>query len=389
MAYFDWNATTPVLAEAREAWMQASEQFWGNPSTAYRLGAQAKLELDKARKSVAGNLGVDPDQVIFTSGGTESNNGFLRAANKRSPQDGIIWISAVEHSAVGKAALEIWGEERVKQIPVDKGGIVDVDWIRENLRSDKPALVSVMAVNNETGALQPWQEVLELCESAGVAFFCDAVQWIGKFDSRQAPFARCAGVAASGHKFGAPKGTGLLILGRDWRGASLQVGGSQELESRAGTENVPGAVALAVALDQREAHALTEEQLSARDRFEERLTRQWPGEVRVHSGGYPRTWNTCSVGLPKFKAARWITRLDKHGFQVSAGSACSAGKTSISTVLAAMGVDEDTARRTVRFSSGWETTAEDWDALFQAIVEIYDELKSEEPSEGPGQVIEL
>ncbi len=389
MTYFDWNATAPVLAEARDAWMHASEQFWGNPSTAYRLGAQAKLELEKARKSVAGDLGVDPDHVIFTSGATESNNGFLRAAKNRAPSDGLIWVSAVEHSAVRKAALEIWGEDRTKVIPVDRGGIVDLDWIGEKLQENRPSLVSVMAVNNETGTIQPWQEVLKLCEAAGVPFYCDAVQWIGKFPTGDAPFNRCAGVAASGHKFGAPKGTGLLILGKDWRGAKLQIGGSQEQESRAGTENVPGSVALAIALGKRMTHPLREDQLGARDRFEDKLASQWPGQVQIHGHGYPRTWNTCSVSLPQFKAARWIARLDKHGFQVSAGSACSAGKTRISPVLAAMGVGEAVASRTIRVSSGWETSAKDWDDLFEAIVSVYAELESEEPAGGPGQVIEL
>lgn len=389
MAYFDWNATTPVLAEARESWIRASEQSWGNPSSAYRLGALAKLELDKARKSVADNLRVDPKQVIFTSGATESINGFMVAAEARSPETAKVWISAVEHSAVHKAALEYWGENRVEVIPVDQGGVVDIDWIRQGLTPQPPALVCMMAVNNETGVLQPWQEVLQLCEAAAIPFFCDAVQWFGKIVNADAPLDRCAGVAASGHKFGAPKGTGLLILGNDWRGIHLQVGGSQEQGSRAGTENVPGAVSLAAALDYRMACKLSEGQLVARDQFEQKLKLRWPGEVQIHAEASPRTWNTCSVSLPKFKAARWIARLDKRGYQVSAGSACGTGKTRISPVLAAMGVDEDMAARTIRVSSGWETSPEDWDGLFDAIVSVYEELDSEQPPSGPGQVIQI
>ncbi|MEX0322852.1 MAG: cysteine desulfurase family protein [Puniceicoccaceae bacterium] len=389
MAYFDWNATTPVLAEARESWLQASEQFWGNPSSAYRLGALAKVELDKARKSVAGNFGVEPSQVLFTSGATESINGFLRAAENRSPANGTIWISAVEHSAVQKAALEFWGKDRVVTMPVDKGGIVELDWIRNNLTDNRPALVALMAVNNETGVIQPWQEVLELCASAGVPFFCDAVQWIGKNPATKAPFAQCAGVSASGHKFGAPKGTGLLILGKDWQGIRIQVGGSQEQDSRAGTENVPGAVALSLALDNRMSLQLSQDQLTARDRFEQKLRQKWKDDLQIHAADAPRTWNTCSVSLPKYKAARWIARLDKRGFQVSAGSACGAGKDKISPVLAAMGVNEDVAARTIRVSSGWETTPEEWDNLFQGIVAVFDDLEAEQPAGGPGQVIEI
>lgn len=389
MAYFDWNATTPVLAEAREAWLHASEQLWGNPSSAYRLGAAAKLELDKARKTVAGILDVDPSQVIFSSGATESINGFFRAAAKRTPESGQVWISAVEHAAVQKAALEYWGEDRVRSIPVNKSGVIDIAWLKAEIALNPPSLVALMAVNNETGAIQPWQDALEVCEAARIPFFCDAVQVIGKIKSTESVFGRCGGVSISGHKFGAPKGIGLLILGKDWSGTRIQVGGSQEQDSRAGTENVPGALALAVAMEKRTSAALSTDQLAARDRFEQNLLRLWSEKVQIHASEVTRSWNTCSVSLPKFKAARWIARLDKRGFQVSAGSACAAGKAKTSPVLAAMGVDEETAARTVRISSGWETSPEDWENLFAAIEAVYSDLDSEKPTGGPGQVIKI
>ncbi len=388
MAYFDWNATTPLLSKAREAWLNASDARWGNPSTPYRLGAQAKLLLEVSRESVAGLMGVEPTQVVFTSGATESNNGFLREAARKFPQ-GEIWISAIEHPSVREATHRFWGEERARQMPVLPDGLLDLDWMVARLEKDRPAMISLMAANNETGVLQPFRQVAELCRSRGIEFHCDAVQWPGKDPEPFSGWGTLSGVTLSAHKFGGPKGTGCMILGPDWQGTQWQVGGSQELGSRAGTEDLAGIDAMAVALEDRMGRSEATGQAGARDRFESELTRIWP-EVVIHGRKAPRIGNTSSVSLPVFNALRWISRLDRHGFQVSTGAACSAGKKGSSVVLRAMGVDEATARRTIRISAGWETTESDWQELLAALVEVRAELEeSGTPGEGPGKVINI
>jgi cysteine desulfurase len=389
MTYFDWNATAPLLKGARKAWQEASETAWVNPSTPYRAGVRARLVLDECRQQMSELLGVHPERVIFTSGATEANNGMIREAARRRQAGEPIWISAVEHPSVRDAAVEYWGADCVHTVPVDEGGRVHLDWMVDRLKGQRPALVSVMAVNNETGVIQPWQEVLQLCQSAGIPFHCDAVQMMGKLGLRGEPLGNCAGLSMSAHKFGGPKGVGCLVLGPEWRGLHVQSGGGQEFDSRAGTENIAGAVAMSVALMHRMENPPDEAKLSARDQFEDKLNETFEGQLVIHGSSHPRVWNTSSVRLPQHRASRWILRLDKKGFQVSSGSACSTGKEGPSPVLAAMGCDAEVAARTLRISSGWETTPEDWDSLLEAIKEIQTDLDEPEAPQGPGKVIEI
>jgi cysteine desulfurase len=388
MAYFDWNATAPVLKEAREAWLDASDSGWANPSTPYRLGAQARLILEESRERIAALFMVHPSRVIFTSGATESNNAILREFARKSASNEEVWISAVEHPSVLAAAQAYWKGSRVLEIPVLPDGRVDLDWMEGRLKCSRPRLVCLMAVNNETGVIQPWQAALTLCRGFGVPFHCDAVQWMGKLGAVTEPWEDCAGVAVSGHKFGGEKGTGLLVLGSELRGLTVQAGGVQEMDSRAGTENVPGAVALATALQHRMEQGPQDSLQIARDTFEKDLKREWPGVI-VHGQAASRVWNTCSVALPKYRAERWIALLDRKGFQVSSGSACSSGKEGPSHVLAAMGVDAEATRRTIRISGGWETPTADWRSLFDAIVEAREELDESPSDSGPGKVIQI
>ena len=230
---------------------------------------------------------------------------------------------------------------------------------------------------------------MELCRSARVSYFCDAVQWIGKHLAPGQLCRRCGAAVASGHKFGGPKGTGFLILGDEWRGLKVAAGGAQEIGSRAGTENLPGILAMVTALETRCGQTIEQDSLSARDRFEARLQEHWPDELVIHGSGALRSWNTSLMAMPAHRADRWISRLDRFGFQVSNGSACSSGKAGPSPVLRAMGVDPEVARRTLRISSGWETSSADWDQLFQAMLEVRALLDGESNSEGPGQVIEI
>ena len=389
MTYFDWNATAPLLDAARLAWLEASASAWANPSTAYRAGVQARLHLEEAREWLAERFGVHQEQVIFTSGATEGCNGFLREAARQTGPEGEVWFSAVEHPAVKATATEYWGKDRVRMIPVVSSGVVDLDWITDRMEARRPALLCLMAANNETGVVQPWQAVLEVCRAKGVPFFCDAVQWAGKREMAGQPWNQCAGVVLSGHKFGAPKGVGCLILGPEWSGLKVQTGGAQEFASRSGTENVAAVLAMVAALRHRCENEAAAPLRAARDQFERQLETLWDKEIVVHGAGAERLWNTCLVALPEFPSKRWIARLDHRGFQVSSGSACSAGKSGPSSVLSAMGVEEAVARRTVRISCGWETAAADWDNLLEAIRAIRTELEETEKGDGPGQVIEI
>jgi cysteine desulfurase len=387
MAYFDWNATAPLLPQARDAWLEATETAWANPSTAYRAGVSARLALDEARARVGEIMNRPPEQVIFTSGATESNNGLLREAARRARPDGLVWISAVEHPSVTATAETYWGRDRVVRIPVSRAGVVDLDWIRDHLKTDRPELVSVMAANNETGVLQPWQIVRNLCREVGVAFHCDAAQWIGKCGSSY--WNGCAGVTLSGHKFGGPRGVGCLVLDDEWKGLTVQAGGAQEMDMRSGTENLPAILGMVAALVERDQTGVSDAVRQARDDFEKALLETWGDAVVIHGAGVPRLWNTCSVALPEFPSSRWISRLDRLGFAVSSGSACSTGKDGPSPVLAAMGVNAECMRRTLRISGGWETAPSDWEALREALVEVRTLLSSEDTSSGPGKVIEI
>lgn len=388
MPYFDWNATAPLLSAAREAWLEASENTWANPSTAYRAGTSARLAMDEARERVGEVMGCHPEQVIFTSGATESNNGLLREAARKARPDGRIWISAVEHPSVTATAETYWGENRVVRIPVSADGVVDLDWIQDHLSRDRPELVSVMAANNETGVLEPWQIVRNLCREAGVAFHCDAAQWIGKCG--RSYWNGCAGVTLSGHKFGGPRGVGCLILDDQWKGLTVQAGGAQEMDMRSGTENIPAILGMVAALVERDRSGVPETVRSGRDDFEKSLREKWGDAVIIHGSAVPRLWNTSSLALPDFASSRWITRLDRLGFAVSSGSACSTGKAGPSPVLAAMGVNPETMRRTLRISGGWETRPEDWMGLLEALLEVRERLSGEDDkSSGPGKVIEI
>jgi cysteine desulfurase len=230
----------------------------------------------------------------------------------------------------------------------------------------------VMAANNETGVLQPWREVLALCRRHEVPFCCDAVQWLGRIAAQG--LGACDFVSGCAHKCGGPRGIGFLKCPEKGGLEPLLLGGRQEKGRRAGTENVPGAVALVAALAAREAAIAagqTETRLAWRQHFENRLAQALPGAVRI-GPGQQRLWNTVSILTPRTSGQqRWVVKLDKLGFAVSTGSACSTGQEKPSHVLTAMAFKPDEAARMLRFSSGWETRPEDWDALLEAMVRVH------------------
>ena len=368
MIYFDHNATTPLHPAAREAWLAANETLIGNPSSPHRVGARSDAALSAARQKLAAILGCDALDIVWTSGATESNNAVLTHAARTLASDAEIWVSAIEHPSVLAPARHHFGE-RLRLMPVTRAGVLDLDWLETELKKRRPGLVALMAANNETGALQPWREALALCRSREVPFFCDAVQWIGKLPSRG--LGACDFVSGSAHKLGGPKGVGLLKCPAKGRVEPLLLGGPQEEGRRAGTENVPGVLAMLAALEAREAAMTAMVPLeNRRIDFERTLLAAMPS-VEIVGATVPRLWNTVMALMPEADCQqRWVVKLDKAGIAVSTGSACASGKEAPSHVLGAMGYSPAEAARALRFSSSPETSASDWDGLLGALKRV-------------------
>jgi cysteine desulfurase len=374
--YFDHNATHPLSAKAREAWIEATERYVGNPSSPHRVGARADAALTLAREKLAGWLGCAPAQIVWTSGATEANNAVLH--HSALDREGEAWISAVEHPCVLQATQRHF-TGRHASIPVTRRGSVEVAWLEEALKQRVPGVVGMMAANNETGVLQPWREALALCRVRGVPFFCDAAQWIGKLPA--AGLGDCDFVSGCAHKFGGPQGVGFLKVPGKFR--PLIVGGLQEEGRRAGTENVAGVLSMIAALEERVAALTPEavaERVAMRTDFEADLRRILPG-AEIVGAGADRLWNTVSAIMPERADCRqrWVVKLDKLGFAVSTGSACASGKEQTSHVLAAMGVSAEAASRVLRFSSGWTTRPGDWQKLLGGLEQAAHELAERSP----------
>ena len=405
MLYFDHNATTPLHPAARDAWLAATERFIGNPSSLHRLGARADAALSEARQKLAALLGCDALDLVFTSGATESANTVFHHYARTLPADAEVWLSAIEHPCVTAAARHYF-PHRHRLLPVTRAGVVDLKWLRTELgcrpaggpsgnsklktqNPKLPALLAVMAVNNETGVIQPVKELQELARTHGIPFFCDAVQALGKLPA--VGLGDCDWVSGSAHKFGGPRGVGFLKCPAKGRVEPLLRGGSQEEARRAGTENVPGILAMVAALELREAGrvcpqraaeptdhstgALGQTRPTARDTFERQLRRALPG-TKIIGAKSPRVWNTTLALLPEVDCrTRWVVKLDKLGVSVSTGSACASGKEEPSPVLTAMGYTASEAARALRFSAGWETTEADWQQLLAALVQAHREMR--------------
>jgi cysteine desulfurase len=369
--YFDHNATTPLCEAAKAAWISASEAHWLNPSSPYRSAAAVKVRYEAARESLARHFGVSPQRVVFTSGATEANNAVIRHWASSLSSDARVGINPTEHPSVIEAARVLLGS-RVVWLPLTKDGLIDMDALCARIGSGALAAVSVMAANNETGVIQPWQAIADLCAEAQIPYHCDAAQWIGKLPVEG--LSACAYVTACAHKFGGPKGVGFMLLPEGAVDFRLLSGGEQEGSHRAGTEDVAGILAMSAALEHSKPG-----KTEARDAFIEQIVQAIPG-VALIGAGTDRLWNTVSMSLPRHQSVRWIRALEKAGFLLSAGSACSTGKASISEVLLAMGIDTAVAGRVLRISAGSETTAEDWQALADALSTTYKLLNEEADS---------
>lgn len=364
--YFDTNATTPMHPAARTAWQEMADRHWHNPSSLYREAGAARQRLEDCRERVADLLGCGAEEIVFVSGATEANNAVMAhaaAAGLASPA-----VSTLEHPSVLEPARHHAGPG-LREIPVLPDGRVDLAALEEILVRHQPGLVSLMAANNETGVIQPWEQALALCRKHGALFHCDAAQWVGKKPA--AGLGACDFLTGSAHKLGGPKGVGFLKVPEAGRPLRWLRGGPQEERRRAGTENLPAVAAMTAAWEARES-ALSPEQeacwLAARDEFEQTLLQLLP-EVEIIAAGSPRLWNTVLIAVPPPRNVKWLVRLSALGFAVSTGSACSRGA-GASDVLRAMELPDRIQGQVLRLSSSWETTPADWQALARALATV-------------------
>jgi cysteine desulfurase len=366
--YFDSNATTPLRPVARDAWLRASEAHWHNPSSLYQKAAEAKQALEMAREELGDLLGGEPERIVFTSGATESNNALLAHLSERFGEGKRVLSSAIEHPSV-REPLQHWFPQRVTLVRTTARGEMDLEDLAAQLGRGEVALVTTMAANNECGLLHPWRAIAEQCHEAGALFHADAAQWIGKLPCDD--LGVCDYVTGCAHKFGGPKGTGFLMMREGGEALSHLRGGPQEEGRRAGTENYPAICAMVAAL--REAltgrEGVAADQATMRDAFEETMHGHFPG-LRVIGEGAERLWNTSMFILPHGDNRKWLARLSQRGIAVSTGSACSAGHDGSSVVLAALGASPEEMRRVIRVSGGWDSTAEEWQALAASFADV-------------------
>ncbi|BET68530.1 cysteine desulfurase family protein [Opitutales bacterium ASA1] len=387
MPYFDHNATSPLLPCARATWLSAVDETWYNPASPYRAAARAHLALEDARERLATLFGCAPARIVFDSGATEGANAVVAwGAARATRENACIRVSTTEHPAVLESARALTGR-RFRPIVVSGDGGVDARALAHAVAAEPTSLVAIMAANNETGVLADLDGIAGACREAGVAWLCDASQWIGRMPVRDLP--RDAFIVGSAHKFGGPRGVGFLVVPEIAEGFVAAIGGGQEGGHRAGTPDVVGVLAMVAALEWCETHdaAARERRAGWRDACAQALVDGGIRDACVHGAGAPRLWNTLSLALPPYDAARWVARLDRLGFEVSTGSACATGSDGPSHVLAAMGVSTLRARATVRVSSDWRTTEDDWRALAEGFAATWTQLESEREGSGSGSMV--
>jgi cysteine desulfurase len=372
--YLDFNATTPVLPEVAAAMLPYLCEEYGNASSIHRWGQRARAAVEQARESVALLLGGRPSEVVFTSGGTESDNLAIFGAPK-----GHVVTTAIEHHAVLNTceALERDGVA-VTFLRVGRSGIVDPAAVAAALRPET-SLISVMLANNETGAIQPLEEIARVGRERGVLVHTDAVQAAGKVPID----ARALGVdllSISGHKVYAPKGVGALWVRKGVRIRPQIYGGRHERERRAGTENVPGIVALGAAAEiaRRELASESARIAGLRDRLERGITERVP-DVGVNGDVAHRVPNTTNLTFDGIEGEALVIALDLQGISCSTGAACSSGAIEPSHVLTAMGLRADQARATLRISLGKQNSEADVDRVLEILPGVVARLRALSP----------
>lgn len=374
--YFDHNATTRLDDAVLEAMLPYLQQHFGNASSRHSYGITARRAIDKARKQVADAVGVQPVQVIFTSGGSEANNLFIRgAADSLKPAN--ILISAIEHPCVLKPALalskRITDPWNINMFPTNTSGQVDLEAAEKLLQRDKPALVSVMLVNNETGVIQDVSSIADMARAQGAIMHTDAVQGFGKIPVDFSVL-KVHAMTLSAHKIYGPKGAAALIVDKRLMLRPLIYGGGHENGLRSGTENVAAIVGLGAAceLAQSRLDETTKHILPLQEHLEKGLLAM--GAV-IFGAEVPRVTNTCYFALPDIEGDTLVVKLDKAGFAVAAGAACSSVNPGQSHVLAAMQVDPMLARCAVRVSLGRSNTLTQVEDFLQTTQRIAAELR--------------
>jgi cysteine desulfurase len=376
--YWDYNATTPLDGAVREAMAPCLDELYGNPSSVHQLGRAARVRLDEARERIAGVLGCQPSELIFTSGGTESVNlAILGAARSLKRRGQHLITSAIEHHAVLHCFEHLAQHEgfELTVLPVSSAGQVDPDDLRRALRRDT-ILVSVMAANNEVGTLQPLADLSALSREHGCVFHCDAVQWFGKMPFPGMHEFGCDLVSLCGHKFHGPRGSGLLYVKSPLQLRPLLLGGSQEDERRAGTENLAAILGLARAIELfvRPPVFPALELRRMTDRLIQALT-SIPG-VHFHGHERDRLANTVAISVIGTDGIALVAGLDLEGVCVSSGAACSAGSLKPSHVLQAMGVSPESASAMVRFSLGRGSTEAELEYVLQVVPRVVERIRS-------------
>lgn len=366
--YFDHNATTPVSREVLDAMLPAFAEVYGNASSIHHYGQAAKQKLDSARRQVAEFLRCHPNEIVFTSGGTEADNlAIFGVVRKAAAARKHVITTAIEHPAVLNTCAQLEREGvAVAYVRAGSTGVVDPDDIRRALRPET-VLISVMHANNELGTVQPLRDISRIAREAGIIFHSDGVQAAGKTPVN----VNDLGVdlySISGHKIYAPKGIGALYIRKGVKLAPILFGGHHERDRRPGTENVAGAVGLgAAAAWMRENSADLNARLTTlRDRLERGILDAVP-HARVNCAGSPRVPNTSNIQFAGMEGEPLLIALDLKGFAVSSGAACSSGAVEPSHVLTAIGLSREDARSCLRFSLGRSNDAAQVDALVEAI----------------------
>jgi len=376
MIYLDYNATTPLCEPAREAILPYLDRYFGNPSSVHAAGREARAAIDNARDMLAALLRIKPNEIIFTSGATESCNlAVLGLARSRMQRGDHIISAKTEHHAVLNAVEHLEKQEgfEVTWLNVSRDGLVDIEQLAKSIRPET-RLISIMAANNETGVIQPLREISQICRERGVLLHSDMVQAFGKIEI-DLSLVDAASFAA--HKFYGPKGTGFLFLRSGLSIQPIMFGGAHENERRPGTENVAAIAGMAAAAEfaVRDRDAEQQRQARLRDELWTCISQNVP-DAKQNGGKLPRLANTLNVSLLGLDSEMLLIALDLEGVCASSGSACMVGSVIASHVLLAMGLPIERARSAVRFSLGKSTTPDEIEAAGNAVQKIVKRLQT-------------
>lgn len=383
--YLDNNATTQVAPEVLEAILPYFHQLYGNPSSAHSFGGLIARDIRTAREQVAQLLGASPEEILFTSCGTESDNTAIRAALTTQPEKRHIVASRVEHPAIKSLCAQLAGEGyRITEIPVNSDGVLDMERYENSLSPDT-AIVSLMWANNETGVLFPVEKAAEMAREKGILFHTDGVQVVGKIPI----YLRDTAIdmlALSGHKLHAPKGVGALYVRKGTKFSPFLIGGHQERGRRGGTENTTGIIALGKACEMalRNMNEENTRVKALRDKLEAEILNRVPN-TRINGDRTGRTPNTTNISFEFVEGEAILLLLDEHGICASSGSACTSGSLQPSHVLRAMGVPFTMAHGSVRFSLSIYNTEDEIDFVIEKVPEVIEKLRRLSPYWKPEQ----